>query len=406
MIVALWNAGVESLDGMLGRDRTKRTASSTKSGRARRALLLCALLWCCLGSLIGPLSTTSLGAELLILESGEELVGRSVDLAGGYLEWELQDGKRLLIPLEWVARMDRLSDDPADDSVPDPVVAPLPGIPPAPEADVADDAVTAAPLEPEALPPEPAWTDSLPFYSTLHQGYLAVAGVPSMVGQTATTWTRRITFGGTFNDGNSKNEVLNTQLDFEHSPPGQLRQIEMTGQLGRNRGKRTSNRWNLNGNYDRPLSDDERWIVFITSKNEYDGLANLDYRGTLSAGAGIRFYNEAKKRLIVRMGPGYTMEIYNDPKDHRETMDFFSELEIRWPLRDRASLEHKVRVNPSVLDFEVVRAVSTSALLFDLDEKSRWKLRLGFNYTYNSEPAAGRLPSDYVSTVSLMYTRK
>lgn len=391
---------------MLGRDKTKRTASSTKPDRARRAIAFCAALLLGLGSLPGLVPSISRGAELLILESGEELSGRSVNLTAGYLEWELQDGKVLLIPVEWVARMNHLSGDPADDSLPDPDVAPLPGIPPAPEGELAAEAETAGPLEPEALPPEPAWTDNLPFYSTLHQGYLAVAGVPSAISQTATTWTRRITFGGTFNDGNSKNEVLNTQFDFEHSPPGQLRQIEMTGQLGRNRGKQTSNRWNLNANFDRPLSDDERWIAFMTSKNEYDGLANLDYRGTISAGAGIRFYNEAKKRLIVRMGPGYTIEVFNDPKDHRETVDFFSELEVRWPLRDRASLEHKVRVNPSVLDFELVRAVSTSALLFDLDEKNRWKLRLGFNYTYNSEPAAGRLPSDYVSTVSLMYTRK
>ena len=59
-----------------------------------------------------------------------------------------------------------------------------------------------------------------------------------------------------------------------------------------------------------------------------------------------------------------------------------------------------------MMNIELVRVFSTTGLMLDLDEEDRWKLRLGMQYTYNSQPNPGREPSDYTSTVSLVYTRK
>jgi putative salt-induced outer membrane protein YdiY len=181
-----------------------------------------------------------------------------------------------------------------------------------------------------------------------------------------------------------------------------MRQFDLGGQFGRAKHKTNVNRWWVNGNVDHKLY--EKWILFATTKNTYNQFTNLDYRGTLSGGLGYRFYNEKDKRLIVRVGPAVTFEIFQNEPFQRTTPDMFAEIETRWPLFDRTQFEQKSRVNPSMAN--LVRIVSTSSLLIDLDNSSRWKLRLSFRYEYDSQPAAGRLPSDYLSTVSLVYVRK
>ncbi len=345
--------------------------------------------------------------ERLVLESGDELIGKSLGIERGSLLWQLRNQQVLWVPLESIARMDSRYDPAADKPLVLPAAAEA-AKPPASPDSLSTEVTTPLPPGPDTDAPEASWFEAVPFYTTVQQGYVAATDSYTAVTDLASTWTRRFTFGGQFNDGNSQTDMFNLQLDFEHSPPKQLRQFELIGQIGRNQGVQSTNRWNLNSNFDWPLKGegDDKWIAFATTKNEYDGLADLDYRGTLSSGVGYRFFNDAKKRLILRCGPGYTIELFEDDSSNRQTLDMFAELETRWPLKDKASLEHKIRLNPSVLDIELVRIVSTSSLLIDIDDKQRWKLRLGFNYTYISEPNPGRVPADYTSTISLMYTRK
>ncbi len=310
--------------------------------------------------------------ERLELKSGATLEGQSKSVEEGNLRWELAPGEEMLIPLGWIEKVQFL---------PEPVAAQAVAEPPA-----------AAPV------PEP-WIYQLPLAKEVNDWYAQLGGV-------AMTWTRRIQIGGTFADGNTQNDLLTVATELERNTPTQSRQLDGGGQWSRSGSKQTSNRWFMNSNFDWPVEDGSKWITFLTSKNEYDALQNLDYRGTVSAGLGYRFYFESNRRLITRFGPAYTVEFFHSPFNFRESPDMFGEFEARWPVLKRMSLEQKMRVQPSMLNFELVRVFSTTGLLLDLDEKERWKLRLGLQYTYNSQPNNGRLPSDYLSTVSLVYTRK
>lgn len=324
--------------------------------------------------------------ERLVLGTGEQFLGRSLGVEQGELLWETQPGDPVRIPLSLIDRVEAVSTAVAEEPA-------TPDIPPAPQE------TPPAPVGPDAGGEEPSWIESVPLVSAVPQAYGFVAG-------TANVWTQRINFGGQFIDGNAQTDLINLMVNFENGTPREMRQIDLTGQWGRSRNRQTANKWIVNGNFDWPLDEDNKWISFFTSKNEYDAPANLDYRGTLSTGIGYRFYNDAKHRLITRVGPAYTVEVFREPSEHRESPDIFAEIELRWPLPKRAALEQRARVQPSVLDIELVRVFSTTGLLFDLDNDNRWKLRLGLQYTYNSQPNPGRVPSDYTSTVSLMYTRK
>lgn len=322
------------------------------------------------------------GPEVLHLRSGRQLTGQSLSVEDDHLRWRLAPDEEMLIPLSWIERLEVLPATPPD------------GVPPSPSP--------ASP--PPTTPDQPAaaerpWLESVPLYSTVRDWY-------SGFQDAATTWTRRIQVGGNFVDGNTQTDLVDVMTDFERGTPTQMRQFDFGGQWGRNNSRQTANRWFANSNFDWPLDEGNPWIMFVTSKNEYNALQNLDYRGTLSTGMGYRFVFEPKRRLIARFGPAYTVEVFHDPAQHRETPDIFAELEARWPLFKRTTFEQKMRVQPSVLDFELVRVFSTSGLMVDLDEKDRWKLRLGFQYTYNSQPNPGRVPSDYITTLSLVYVRK
>jgi putative salt-induced outer membrane protein YdiY len=135
-------------------------------------------------------------------------------------------------------------------------------------------------------------------------------------------------------------------------------------------------------------------------------LQNLDYRGTFSFGPGYRFFNDDRRRFVVRAGPGVTTELFHKPFEHRTTPDLFGEIEIRWPLTERLKWEQKSSVFPSVSNLEIARAQSQTSLFYALDEKERWSLRFGFVFQFNGEPPKGRETSDYTTNISVVYQRK
>jgi len=57
-------------------------------------------------------------------------------------------------------------------------------------------------------------------------------------------------------------------------------------------------------------------------------------------------------------------------------------------------------------DGQIIRLTTETGILFKLDNKDRWNLRLGLLQIYNSVPNAGRKKNDFTGTVSLVYTRK
>lgn len=327
--------------------------------------------------------------ERLTLDTGDQLQGYSRGVVDGELLWEPDDGQPVRIPLDLI---DRLDVEPVNATA----ATDVEDLPPAPT--VTTDAPS-KPVGPDAGGEEPSWVEAVPFLSLVPKTYGYVIG-------SANVWTQRINIGGQFLDGNAQTDLVNVMVNFENGTPREMRQIDLIGQWGRNKNRQTANKWILNGNFDWPLDIDNKWISFFTSKNEYDAPANLDYRGTLSTGLGYRFLNEPKRRLITRVGPAYTIELFRKPADHRESPDLFAELEVRWGIFQRTSIETRTRVQPSLLDAKLVRVFSTSGVMVDLDDEDRWKFRLGLQYTYNSQPNPGRVPSDYTTTMSLVYTRK
>lgn len=220
----------------------------------------------------------------------------------------------------------------------------------------------------------------------------------------ADRWTERLEFGGTFLEGNTKQETFNTAARFTRESEDSKSQINLGGQYSQSHGLKTANRWF--GDTTTDFKQTGNWIYFIRTLHGFNEFERLDYRGTGSFGFGYRFLNESSKKLIVRTGPGVTVEVFHNPIVVRTTADWFAEFEAQWPIGKRMMLEEKATVNPSLENMQLVRVLNTAGLVIPLDEQKRWNLKFGFRYDYNGKPPENRVPSDYTTTVNIVYARK
>ncbi|MBA4031091.1 MAG: hypothetical protein C0478_09415 [Planctomyces sp.] len=407
----------------------------------------------------------SSGAERILLIDGTSHTGESESVRDGNVVWRTTSNERILIPIDKILRIEQFHEHP-----PSPPMSSSPSggkpttakassdsavqsgshlpplidtksllgrdMPPAissPSTAVGGELIGVPLLDPLAVEgeetaespidlttPEEAfndsptvdtWTSSVPLVGSSVSAITSVLSTAQHTAVAATNqaslWTNRIQLGGNFTNGNSNVDIVDVLTQFERSTAVSLRQMELGGQWSQSTGVVTANRWWLNGNFDWPFSSEEdKWITFLSSKNEYNKLANLNFRGTDTVGIGYRFFYEPKKRLITRIGPAVTVESFDSPDDTRTTFDLFTEVEIRWPIAKRTSLESRIRYQPSLLDGAIYRVFSTSSLLWDLDQENRWKLALNVRTEYISVPSPGRKSTDIFTIVSLVYQRK
>ncbi len=377
-----------------------------------------------IASSVGPVTAV---ADVLHLRDADAVAGTLKDIQGDHLLWQTEDGDVITVPLSRVARIAYTpktgrtasssglsssapsastggADDasgPASGSTEQPPVVPPPPAPsntpdatageettPAGEGPSAESDRTAEDESP--IEEETPWWFEHAFEESFH---------------VAQIWTKRIEIGGRILKGNSDEDAVTLKTQFERQFDHRFIQWDLGGQYGQSAGVKIANRWFGNGTIDF-FRGAEHWILFITTRNEFDEFQNLDYRGTLSGGLGYRFYNDAKRRLVARLGPAVTHEVFTDPVDRRTTPDLLAEFEWRWPVFERARFEHKTTLRPSVDDLGVFRLTADNGLLVPLDEQERWNLKLGFNLQYNSQPNPGRRREDYTAGFSLVYTRK
>lgn len=406
---------------------------------------------------------TGIAAEKVLLLDGSILIGNSQSVENGNVLWRTQTGEDVRIPINQIVRIDaeeltgstNLPARSAPQNSSQQNTSPPPDIKmPSSEKPIFSSSAKALNNSPEnsllkgmntepttpplmqkdplleiqnplvevidLTPPEEAfghdaieetWTESVPL---LGSSVNAISSVLSTAQHTATAatnqaslWTNRIQLGGNFTNGNSNIDIIDVLAQFERSTKVSLRQMDVGGQWAQTTGNVTANRWWLNGNFDWPFSSEEdRWITFLSTKNEYNQLANLNIRSTNTTGLGYRFYYEPKKRLITRIGPAVTVEAFDSPDNTRTTFDLFSEVELRWPIAKRTSLESRIRYQPGLLDGAIYRVFSTSSIMWDLDEENRWKLALNLRTEYVSVPSPGRKSTDWFTVVSLVYQRK
>jgi len=127
---------------------------------------------------------------------------------------------------------------------------------------------------------------------------------------------------------------------------------------------------------------------YVRSELERDDVEGIDLRSTSDFGATMRFIKTDVQSLVGRLGAGYRFESYPVGPDSRGAV-LSAGLNHSITFNKYTSLVTDLSFIPATDDFGDYRFVHDSALEVPITA-GFWKLRIGINNQYNSQPLAGR----------------
>lgn len=330
-------------------------------------------------------------ADRVTFADGTESVGTAVgfDVAEG-LRWRVGDGPEVFVPPALIERVEYgldIDNVPLGSAIVQPVV-PL------------------VESENDTGPPSPGptrWRPD-PLGQVFEPTLTLLALDPCHVFAEFERWTRRVELGGSWAQGNNRRLEF-TSGGLVERRLGRYRLAgEWGGQFGRAQGVTTENKWWLNTNVDNDRGGD--WLLFWTARHEFDEFRDLLYRGTFATGFGYRIIDDDEHRLVVRLGPGAIAERFEEPRGTDVTGNVLAEVDLRWPLFERTTVEHRTTGSRALDATGDVRLLNNLGLVVPLDEEGRWSFRLGLRHEYESRPNVGRGNNDVTTSLRLVYLRE
>ena len=145
----------------------------------------------------------------------------------------------------------------------------------------------------------------------------------------------------------------------------------------------------------------ERLYGYGRVEGLHDGVADIDYRLSLSAGAGYYFIKSKETLLSAEVGPGYIVERLGGENKSFATLRLAEK--FNQALSDRARLWQTAEILPQVDDFNNYIVNFEIGVEADLNSSKKLALRVYLDDTYNNVPAAGRKKNDLKLVAAVAY---
>ena len=203
-------------------------------------------------------------------------------------------------------------------------------------------------------------------------------------------WETTAAAGLTLTRGNSDTLLITLSLDSKRKWDRNEAAFGVAGGYGENNSVKNNEFINAFGQYNRLFT--ERFYGGIRLDASYDGIANLDYRLTLSPLAGYYLVKETNTTLAVEVGPSGVIEQYKDKSSD-------SYIGIRFAERFEHKLSATTKIWESLsyvpeVDKWTEKYILTGEAGIDTAITKKWSLRVLFQDIYDSQPAAGRKNND------------
>jgi putative salt-induced outer membrane protein YdiY len=153
------------------------------------------------------------------------------------------------------------------------------------------------------------------------------------------------------------------------------------------------------GQYNRLFSD--RWYGFGRVEGLYDGVADIDYRVTLSVGLGYYAIKTTNTDLSFEAGPGYVFEKLGGEEDDFATLRLAER--FNHALSEHARIWEKIEYLPSLKNFSKYIVNGEIGIEADLSKDKKWALRAYLQDTYNSVPAPAHKNNDMKLIAAIAY---
>ena len=145
----------------------------------------------------------------------------------------------------------------------------------------------------------------------------------------------------------------------------------------------------------------ERFYGYGRVEGVHDGVADIKYRATLSAGAGYYLIKNTNTDLSAEVGPGYIWQKLDDTTSDYATLRFGEK--FHQALSDHARLWESAEILPQVKRFDNYIVNAEVGVEADLTKDKKLALRSYITDTYNKEPAPGRKENDMTWVTALAY---
>ena len=159
-------------------------------------------------------------------------------------------------------------------------------------------------------------------------------------------------------------------------------------------GLKTDDRVEGGADYENFFGETLGW--FARTEVEQDRIDRIDLRSLSSLGLSYRLIEKPAQSLILRSGAGYEFTSYSNnlENDSSATLEFA--LNHDYTFKDDFSIKTELVYIPLVEDFGDFTLEHDTGIEIPLGSSENWKIRLGVNNEYESEPASDeRLDTTY-----------
>jgi len=211
-------------------------------------------------------------------------------------------------------------------------------------------------------------------------------------------WETSAAVGLTLTRGNSKTFLVNGNLQTARKWDKNELNIGADATYGEADDVKNAESYGGYIQYNRLFTD--RIFGYARFTGLHDGVADIDYRFTVSPGAGYYFIKNEKTNLRGEVGPGYVFEKLGGEEDNYFTIRFAERLDHKF--NDWAKLWQSVEFLPKVEDWG--QYIVNAEIGIEATISKHLKQRTYLQDTYNSRPAEGREHNDLKLVAAIAYT--
>ncbi len=212
------------------------------------------------------------------------------------------------------------------------------------------------------------------------------------------TWETSATAGATVTRGNSKTLLFTAGLLSQKKWDQNEARLGLDGAYGKNDTVKNTEFARLFGQYNRLFT--ERWYGYIRAEISHDAIADVEYRVTVSPGAGYYLLKDEKQSLSVEVGPGFiTEKLGNHEKNNYMTLRVAERYELK--LNDKTRVWQSAEWLPQVDRFKNYLLNTEIGLETQLTKKLSFRTYL--QDIYDNEPVPGRKKNDLKLVSGIAY---
>jgi putative salt-induced outer membrane protein YdiY len=203
-------------------------------------------------------------------------------------------------------------------------------------------------------------------------------------------WETTAAAGLTLSRGNSDTLMTTLGLDTRRKWKDNEAALGITGGYGENDHNKNTEYVNAFAQYNRMFT--ERLYAGLRTDFNYDGIADLSYRVTISPLAGYYVIKETNTTLAFELGPSLVFEKYQNQGEETYLAARLGE-RFEHKLTPTTKIWQSVEYVPKVEEWADKYLITAEAGIDTAITKS-WSMRVVFQNIYDSQPANGRDHND------------